>query len=275
MVIKLNNDFSDNNIGTIEIPFELNAETVALLAKCTRYTESSPQTLAVDSFITTLKDEGIFNKIALLNLPFMGKTVTEIAYDVISDAYLTWNNVGTYDATNETMAAVSNYSTNVNIPQFKTVDNFHAHFIMQGGHPDLWGSSKNIIACGRATRSSKSPAVFINSFNTNKNYYDADVVNGAYGGLFNLISDSLNTDGSKFYTVVSNAVQSYLLTKSDTYDVEAPSNYSLATCMFIGSRTTSPVSVKKEVHIIGNAALTDTQATALMAAIKTLRDALL
>lgn len=270
MIIKLNNDFSDNNIGTIEFPIELNAETIALLAKCTRYTESSPQTLAVDSFITTLKDEGIFNKIALLNLPFMGKTVTEIAYDVISDEYLTWNNVGTYDAVNETMAAASTLGSYVSIPQLKTVDNFHAHFIMQGSYPDLIGSNGlNIIGCGRVVES-KYPCVCIGDYNINKNYYYANFSNNHYGGLFNLISDLLATDGSKFY----DETQSYPLIKSGTYNVNEPSDYLLSNMMLIGSRTTSPVSLKKELHIIGNAALTDAQASALIIAIKTLRDAL-
>jgi hypothetical protein len=263
-------DFSANNVGTIEIPVELNEETLAILAKTTKYSESSSQTLALDAFITALKRNGLWSKIALFVPTFMAASTTEMAYDVISDAYLVWTNAGTYNSANDTYASASKYGSYVTIPQLKAIDNFHLHFKKSTCALSI-DSNKINIAIGRYYNTNY-PGVNVGTFNVNKNYYDAELSYYNYGrGLFNLKSASLDSDGSKFYGHDHQGeLESCTLTQSSTYDAGVVSNYSLSTKMIIGYHDTSAKTIKQEFHIIGNTALTDSEATALIEAAHTL-----
>lgn len=86
MILVLNNaDFSDSNIGTIEIPRELSQFTKDFL---THYTKSftDTQKYAVDDFLTGLIDSGIWNKLYFIFFPILAQNINEAFYDPIRNA---------------------------------------------------------------------------------------------------------------------------------------------------------------------------------------------
>ena len=86
MVIKLTGaDFSNNNIGKLNLLATLSSETKALLANYSRRL-TSEQNYAVQDFIQGLKDNGIWTKIGNLYLPVLAGNLSEVLYNVKTGA---------------------------------------------------------------------------------------------------------------------------------------------------------------------------------------------
>lgn len=267
-------DFSANNIGQIDIPVDWQDETLAILAKQTRYTTSDAQAIALNKFIYTLKEAGIYSKIGLFVPVFMGNSLNECAYDAISDTYFTWTNPGSFDADAQTITGGGALATcYVRIPSFNVGGNFHCHSIT--GEDSFWGfdaNSNNLIA-GDLMR--RGWMVNLQTFNYNRNYYYDNNKSRSKLRVFSILTNGdISTDGS--YTFDSNG--KYLFQMGETWNTEDKtlSSWNNPTKVSIGpSRSDRTYSVKGEFHIIGNnQVLTENEVSTLYNAALVLKNAL-
>lgn len=84
MIITLKDaDFSANNIGTIDVPYEISAETKALLTHLTKYGEDSMQAKRLDMFLNAFNNASFKSKIKVLCLPVFGSSLSECFYNII------------------------------------------------------------------------------------------------------------------------------------------------------------------------------------------------
>lgn len=91
MITILNNaDFSQNNLGKINISNILSDFTKTILTKMTKYTNDSEAAFELDVFYNTLVEKGIFAKINHLYLPVFASTLSECFYNIAK-------NSGAYD----------------------------------------------------------------------------------------------------------------------------------------------------------------------------------
>lgn len=267
-------DFSANNIGQIDIPVDWQDETLAILAKQTRYTTSDAQAIALNQFIYTLKEEGIYSKIGLFMPVFMGNSLNECAYDAISDTYYPWTNAGSFDADAQTITGGGSLTTcYVTIPSFNVGGNFHCHSITQGQH--FWGMNQNSnnLLIGNIER--KGWMVNLKTFNYNKNYYyDNDRTNDMLKVASILTDGDISTDGSYTY----NSSGKHLFQMGETWDTENKtlSSWDNPTRVTIGaSSQNGTYSVKGDFHIIGNnQVLTENEVSTLYNAALVLKNAL-
>lgn len=84
-------NFSANNIGQIDIPFEPSALTKSIMAKYS-HTFTNNEQRAIDIFTRTLVSNSIWNKIKYLWLPVFAKTEDEAITDVKQSFSLTKDN---------------------------------------------------------------------------------------------------------------------------------------------------------------------------------------
>ena len=258
MIITLKGaDASSLGLGQIEMPIEIQEETLAILAKTSRYTQGSEQTMFLNRFIYDLKQEGIYTKIGMFIPTFMCNSLQEAAYDAISDSYLTWLNPGTYNQTNHTIAGTSTaYASGINLTK-QALGNFH----FNSSASYVWRYSPT----GSST--SKSWFLYIDNRNSNitilpicaKNANPQNTSNRFYKevsnkkGVFalNLVGTNLPSDGTKVYDSQSDTIET--LTATSVVEVTNLSTLELQPqYLGIGGYNDTPVSVKSEFHILGN-----------------------
>lgn len=101
MILRLSGaDFSENNIGKIDIIREITSDTRELLSKFSReFTEE--QMFAVQDFINGLKNNGIWSSVGNLYIPIMCGSLSECGYnlktgekDVTFSSDYVWSNKG-------------------------------------------------------------------------------------------------------------------------------------------------------------------------------------
>lgn len=98
-------DFSENSIGTVELPIPTQEETTKIISLFSSKPSSTVQA-ALNKFIYNIKQAGIYTKLKLLNMPFLAGTVDEAILNVLdgsADMY-----TGTTSST--TKASSSNLS---------------------------------------------------------------------------------------------------------------------------------------------------------------------
>lgn len=267
-------DFSANNIGHVDIPVDWQDETLAILAKQSRYTTSDAQAIALNKFIYTLKAAGIYSKIGLFMPVFMGNSLNECAYDAISDTYFTWTNPGSFDADAQTITGAGALATcYVTIPSLNVGGNFHCHSMT--GSYSYWGFNPNSNNLIIGNPVGYGWMVNLQSFNYNRNSYYDNNQSGSRLRVFSILTNGdISTDGS--YTYDSNG--KYLFQMGETWNTENKtlSSYSNPTRVSIGSaKSDQTYSVKGEFHIIGNnQVLTENEVSTLYNAALVLKNAL-
>lgn len=88
MILKINNaDFSENQIGYVEIPWTPSPSTLEILSHYTKPLTLSQQK-ALETFIANLTINGIYAKIDHLFLPLLANDATEALYDVKADSLM-------------------------------------------------------------------------------------------------------------------------------------------------------------------------------------------
>lgn len=83
IVVLKDADFSANNIGTIEIPYELSQSTKDLLTHLTKYDEEDREAIRLDMFLKALNSASWKSKIKFLCLPAFASTISECFYNII------------------------------------------------------------------------------------------------------------------------------------------------------------------------------------------------
>lgn len=84
MIIKLNGaDFSKRNIGTVTIPFSPIAETELILSRFSN-TQTNTAKVALDKFLRIIKNNGIYENLTSLVLPFLAATKDEALMNVLT-----------------------------------------------------------------------------------------------------------------------------------------------------------------------------------------------
>lgn len=272
-------DGSNCGLGKIEIPAKMQDETLAILAKMTRYDEDAPQTTALNQFIYGLKNNGLWSKIGVFLPMFMCNSLDEMKYDAISDSALTLAQATdlSYDSTTHAINYSGNGSVYANTTPYLSIsgkkikDSF---FVMSRGSDQYSFLTGDSIMSGLAfnMRYSGSPdgntsLLYINVNNDTK-YQVRDVsekVTTGYCGLFNIISNpilSSKADGS---------VNATTITAYNDGDLSGLTDVSRF-CFIITKN--SPITLAKEFTIIGNTTLTDSEQTIMWELVSNLRTAL-
>lgn len=88
-------DFSENKIGNVEIPIDIDETASEIMQKYTK-TLSSQQQVAFSQLIAGMKNAGIYQKVEFLFLPCLASSVTEAFYEVINNIVTDMSDASTY-----------------------------------------------------------------------------------------------------------------------------------------------------------------------------------
>lgn len=89
MIIVLSGaDFSDNNIGHVEFNNPLDPQVKSIMEHYTRFpaNEKNAYAQALNTLYSDLKNAGLWDKLAVLSLPFMASGIDECGYNAIGKA---------------------------------------------------------------------------------------------------------------------------------------------------------------------------------------------